>query len=298
MSETADHVDAFEAERPRLTALAYRMLGSTDEAEDAVQETWLRWSRTDQGAVERPAAWLTTVATRIALDRLGSARARREVYVGPWLPEPLLDGSEDPADAVAGRDTLTLSFLRVLETLQPVERAVFLLHDVFGIPFDEIGATVERTPEATRQIAVRARQRVRDGRPRLAADPMDAAALTGAFLHAVLDGDVDRLVTMLTDDVVLVSDGGAARHAARRPVHGADKVARLITNVTLRDIVATDEIHSVRANGQLATYVVREGSPYLLGLLGWRDERIAEVLVIVNPDKLQRFHQRWLASGR
>jgi len=298
MSDALDHLDPFEAERPRLTALAYRMLGTAGDADDVVQETWLRWSRADQGSVERPAAWFTTVATRIALDQLGSARARREVYVGPWLPEPRFGGAEDPADVVAGRDTLTVGFLRVLESLQPIERAVFLLHDVFGVSFDEIAATVERTPEATRQIAVRARQRVRDGRPRLAADPAEAEELTSAFLGAVLDGDIDRLVTMLTDDVVLVSDGGAERHAARRPVHGADKVARFITNVTRRDLDETDEIHWVRANGQLGTYVVREGAPFMLSLLGWRDGRVAEVLVIVNPDKLRRFHQTWLASGR
>ncbi len=289
--------DIFEAERPRLRSLAYRMLGTADDADDVVQDTWLRWSGADHDAIERPAAWLTTVATRVALDRLTSARATREVYTGPWLPEPVADDI-DPVDVVAGRDTLTLGFLRVLETLAPVERAVFLLHDVFGLPFDEIAATVDRTPDATRQIAVRARTRVREGRPRLVAEPAEVEALTTAFLGAVLDGDVERLTTMLTDDVVLVSDGGAERHAARRPIHGPDKVARFIINVTGRGLLESDELHWVRANGQFGLFVVRDGEPFLLGLCGFDGDVVAEILVINNPDKLQRFHRSWLSALR
>jgi RNA polymerase sigma-70 factor, ECF subfamily len=289
-----DPIEVFEAERPRLRALAYRMLGTPDDADDVLQETWIRWSSADRSVIERPAAWLTTVATRIALDGLGSARARREVYTGPWLPEPLDDG-DDPGDVVGERDTLTLGFLRVLETLQPVERAVFLLHDVFGVPFDEVATTVDRSPDATRQIAVRARARVRDGRPRHVAEPAQVEALTAAFLGAILDGDIDALISMLTDDVVLVSDGGGDRRAARRPIHGPDKVARFVVNVTQRGLEPGDEMHWVRANGQLGLYVVRDGQPYLLGLLGWRDDEVAEVLVILNPDKLRRFHSTWVA---
>ena len=289
-----DPIEVFEAERPRLRALAYRMLGTPDDADDVLQETWIRWSSADRSVIERPAAWLTTVATRIALDGLGSARARREVYTGPWLPEPL-DDADDPGDVVGERDTLTLGFLRVLETLQPVERAVFLLHDVFGVPFDEVATTVDRSPDATRQIAVRARARVRDGRPRHVAEPAQVQALTAAFLGAILEGDVDALISMLTDDVVLVSDGGGDRRAARHPIHGPDKVARFVVNVTQRGLEPGDEMHWVRANGQLGLYVVRDGQPYLLGLLGWRDDAVAEVLVILNPDKLRRFHTSWVA---
>lgn len=288
-------VELFEAERPRLRALAYRMLGTADDADDIVQDAWIRWSSADRAGIETPAAWLTTVTTRLALDRLGSARSRREVYAGPWLPEPVA-AEIDPGDIAVTRDTLTVGFLRVLESLRPVERAVFLLHDVFGVPFEEIAATIDRTPDATRQIAVRARQRVREGRPRALEEPARVEELTATFLGAVFDGDVDRLTELLTDDVILVSDGGPDRHAARRPIHGREKVARFCTNVTERGIQPGDEIHWVRANGQLGVYVVRDGEPFLLGLLGWRGESVAEVLVIVNPDKLRRFHREWLAS--
>jgi RNA polymerase sigma-70 factor, ECF subfamily len=290
------NADLFEAERPRLRALAYRMLGTADDADDIVQDAWIRWSSVDRGEIDNPGAWLTTVTTRLALDRLGSARSRREVYAGPWLPEPVA-AEIDPGDIAVTRDTLTVGFLRVLESLRPVERAVFLLHDVFGVPFDEIATTIDRTPDATRQIAVRARQRVREGRPRALEEPAHVEELTATFLGAVFDGDVDRLTEMLTDDVVLVSDGGPARHAARRPIEGKDRVARFVTNVTQRGTEPGDEFHWVRANGQLGLYAVREGQPFLLGLLGWRGESVAEVLVILNPDKLRRFHREWLATS-
>lgn len=294
---TAGGVEEFEAERPRLRSLAYRMLGTADDADDIVQDAWLRWSGTQRSDIDRPAAWLTTVTTRLALDRLNSARVRREVYTGPWLPEPIY-AEVDPGEVVSSRDTLTLGFLRVLETLQPVERAVFLLHDVFGVPFDEIATTVERSPAATRQIAVRARERVRDGRPRHTAEPSQVESLTTAFLGAVVDGDIEGLTAMLTGDVVLVSDGGADHHAARRPVHGPDKVARFVVNVASRGIQAGDDLHWVRANGQYGLYVVRDGAPVILTLLGWRDQQVAEVLSIVNPDKLRAFHDRWLSAAR
>ncbi len=303
--------ETFEAERPRLVALAYRMTGTPDDADDAVQEAWLRWQRADREAIDEPAAWLTTVTTRLAIDRLTSARARREMYVGPWVPEPLAPGggidaigtsavslSPDPSDVVAASESLSVGFLRVLETLSPVERAVFLLHDVFGYRFDEIAATVDRSPPATRQIAKRARDRVRDGRPRVDPEPADAEALADAFFAAVVEGEVDRLVSMLTDDVLHVSDGGAERHAARRPVVGPDKVARLLINIARRDLDPTDELHPVSVNGQSGVYIVRGGEPFLLMLLGWRDGLLAEAIAILQPDKLARFHERWLRSRR
>jgi RNA polymerase sigma-70 factor (ECF subfamily) len=287
---------AFDAERRRLVGLAYRMTGTPDDAEDVVQDAWLRWQRADPSRIENPAAWLTTVTTRLAIDRLTSARARRERYVGPWLPEPLAaadDVDPDPSDAVAAAESLSLGFLRVLETLAPVERAVFLLHDVFGYPFEEIAATVDRSPAATRQIAKRARGRVRDGRPRIEPEPADVEALSDAFFAAIVDGDVERLTTLLTHDVVHLSDGGPDHHAARRPVVGADRVARLFVNLARRELGPADEIHRVRVNGQHGVYVTRDGTPFLLMVLNWRELRIAETLSIVNPDKLASFHRQW-----
>jgi RNA polymerase sigma factor (sigma-70 family) len=291
----------FDAERRRLTSLAYRMTGTPDDADDVVQEVWIRWQRTDRSAIDNEAAWLTTVTTRVAIDRLTSAQARRELYVGPWVPEPMADPSvrgaaADPAEVVASSDSLTLGFLRVLETLEPAERAVFLLHDVFAVPFAEVAVAVDRNEAATRQMARRAREKVRDGRPRLTPPPAEVQELSDAFLAAILEGDVDRLTTMLTDDVVHISDGGPDHHAARRPVRGPDKVARLFVNLARREWLPTDELHWVDVNGQPGAYVVRDGEPYLLTVLNWRDRQVAEAIAIVNPDKLRRFHESWIAS--
>jgi RNA polymerase sigma-70 factor (ECF subfamily) len=251
--------------------------------------------------IDNEAAWLTTVTTRVAIDRLTSAQARRELYVGPWVPEPMADPSvrgaaADPAEVVASSDSLTLGFLRVLETLDPTERAVFLLHDVFAVPFAEVAVTVDRNEAATRQMARRAREKVRDGRPRLTPPPAEVQELSDAFLAAILEGDVDRLTTMLTDDVVHISDGGPDHHAARRPVRGPDKVARLFVNLARREWLPTDELHWVDVNGQPGAYVVRGGEPYLLTVLNWRDRQVAEAIAIVNPDKLRHFHDSWIAS--
>ena len=302
--------DVFEAERDRLRRLAYRMLGTPDDADDVVQDVWLRWQRTRFDGIDNPAAWLTTVTTRLAIDRLKSARRRREVYVGPWLPEPLtIDSlgadatrvdraasSTDPAMLAVGNESLELGLLRVLETLGPVERAVFLLHDVFGYPFEQISPIIDKSAAATRQIAKRARDRVRSGRPRVDTEPADVTAWSEAFLGAVVEGDLDALMGMLTLDAVHISDGGAERHAARRPVVGADRVARLLVNLAARDFRAGDEVHWIRVNGQVGLYVIRDGEPNLLSVVSWRGGRVAELLAIVNPTKLARVHERWLAT--
>jgi RNA polymerase sigma-70 factor (ECF subfamily) len=303
--------EVFEAERPRLARLAYRMLGTPDEADDVVQDAWLRWQMTTFADIDNPAAWLTTTTTRLAIDRLTSARRRREVYVGPWLPEPLtIDSvagatwatppamsSVDPALAAVGNESLELGLLRVFETLSPVERAVFLLHDVFGYPFEQISSIVDKTPAATRQIGKRARDRVRSGRPRLDAEPADIGAWSAAFFGAVVGGDIDRLMSMLSDDVVHISDGGTERRAARRPVVGPERVARLLINLTNRSLSPDDELHWLRVNGQVGLYVVRDGGPFMLTVIGWRDGNVTELLAILNPAKLSRFHARWLGSG-
>lgn len=292
-STTADEV--FEAERTRLRALAYRMLGTPDDADDVVQDTWLRWAASDRSTIGEPAAWLTTVTTRLAIDRLRSARHRREVYVGPWLPEPLPPVDDDPFAAAATAESLTLGFLTVLERLEPVERAVFLLHDVFGYPFAEVAATVERTEAAARQIAHRARARVRAERPRIDADPDHAQELADAFLGAVVLGDLDALRRMLTEDVVHLADGGPDRHAARRPVIGPDRVARFLINIAAR-LAPGAQVEAVRVNGEHGWYITVDGEPESVLVPSFRGGLVARVLVVRNPDKLARFHAAWLAD--
>lgn len=296
MTDTDDGSRAtsvFEAERTRLTALAYRMLGTPDDADDVVQDAWLRWESADRSAIDSAAAWLTTVTTRIAIDRLRSARHRREVYVGPWLPEPLPVGDDDPFDSAATAESLTLGFLTVLERLEPVERAVFLLHDVFGYPFADVAATVDRSEAAARQIARRARERVQADRPRTDADPARAEELAGAFLGAVVQGDVDALRRLLTDDVVHVSDGGPQRRAARRPVVGADRVARLLVSLAGR-IQPGTHVEPVRVNGEFGWYATVDGRPEMVLVPSFRDGRVARILAVLNPDKLARFHAAWV----
>lgn len=285
-----DHVAVFELERDRLHGVAYRMLGSAVEADDVVQDAWIRWDRLDpaaRDAVDRPAAWLTTTASRLALDVLRSSRRRREEYVGPWLPEPILTGG-DPADAAEWAESLTFGFLVVLERLAPVERAVFLLSDVFGEPYASIAAVVDRSEEACRQIAARARRRVRDERRR-AVPPIggaSATALIERFVAACAFGQVDELRAILADDVHLVSDGGRDVHAARRPVIGVDRVTRFLVNVTGRIAAAGDlEIRGV--NGQPGL-VFRRGARASAVVTFEMDrcERIAAVRLVLNPAKL------------
>ena len=285
-----DVVALFESERARLHGLAYRMLGSLADADDVVQETWVRWQRIGpdgQAAIERPAAWWTTVASRIALDVLKSAQRQREQYVGPWLPEPMLtDG--DPADVAEWAESLTLGFLVVLERLAPVERAVFLLADVFGEPFSAIAQVVDRSEDACRQIASRARQRVRDARRQVAPVPGAATSddLVQAFLAACAFQQTDDLRRILVDDVVLVSDGGRDVHAARRPVRGADRVSRFLVNVVSRitpDVAV--ELHQV--NGEPGLLVRRGRQTTMVVAFEVVEERIAAVRLVLNPAKLQ-----------
>jgi len=281
-----DHNRAFLHEQPRLAGLAYRILGSRADADDVVQEAWIRWQRSDPATIERPGAWLTTVTSRLALDRLTSAQRTRETYVGPWLPEPVVESQiGDPADVVELQESLTMGFLVLLERLAPVERVVFLLADVFGVPFDDIATTVDRTPVACRQIASRARQRVRAGRPRFQPTDDEAWAAAAAFFAAASAGDIDGLVSVLSDDVVLVSDGGANRHAARRPVVGPARVARFVATVTAR-MPADVEIEPALVNGEPGVLVRSLGSTLIVLGVHVDHGRIDRLHAIVNPDKL------------
>jgi RNA polymerase sigma-70 factor (ECF subfamily) len=275
----------FAQERARLVGLAYRITGSRLDAEDIVQEAWVRAQGVDWAGVDNAAAWLTTVVSRLALDELKSARRRRENYVGPWLPDPIqrTDEGVDPADAVELAESLTLGFLRLLESLDPVERVVFLLADVFDTPFGEIAAIVDRSPAACRQVASRARRRLREGRHRHD-PPEEAERVMQALLVAVGAGDVDLVVSLLAEDVVLVSDGGADTRAARRPVHGPQRVARFLVNLSQR--LGPFTFDFVTINGEPGGVFRVDGERFMAIALHVSDGRACEFHIIRNPDKL------------
>ena len=303
MTDRDDRADAglearsrrFDAERGRLVGLAYRILGSRTEAEDSVQDAWLRYQRTEVEP-DNVAAWLTTVTSRVALDRLRLAVRRRETYVGPWLPEPVrtemgeptgdlrAGPGIDPAVAVERAATLTLGVLVVLDTLSPEDRVVFLMADVFGVPYRDIAATVGRSPEACRKAASRARQRVRAAAPipERTSQGWDLAARLAA---AVASGDLEGTMALLAPDVELVTDGGAGLRAARRPVRGAPRVARFLVNVTRRLDAA--EVDLVELNGALAV-VARAGSAAVAVLTAEPDAtgRVHAVRLVLAPEKL------------
>jgi len=273
--------DLFARERPRLLGLAYRILGSFGDAEDVVQEAWLRWSTTDQGVVERPPAFLTTVVTRLALDRFRSITRRREQYVGPWLPEPV-SLQHGPEEQVEMAESLTLGFLVLLDRLSATERAVWLLADVFGEPYAVIAAAVGKSEAACRQVASRARRRLREQRPppggRL------EAPLLARLLAAVATGDAVELLELLDADVVLVSDSGPGRHAARRPVVGATRVARFVTNIAGRYRGADIELTEI--NGSAAV-VLRAGDMPVVVTGEQQGGKVTRIYIMLNPDKLQ-----------
>ncbi|MGD0312630.1 MAG: RNA polymerase sigma factor SigJ [Acidimicrobiales bacterium] len=274
--------EIFERERPRLVGLAYRMLGTVSDAEDVVQDAWLRWRTVGPGDVDRPEAWLTTVTTRIALDHLRTARRRRQAYVGPWLPEPLV-AEPGPAEAAEMAESLRLGFLTVLDQLTPVERAVFLLADVFAVPFADIAASVGKSEPACRQIASRARRRVRrPGGPRHAeAD----RAVVDALMLAVATGDTAAALRHLAPDVVCVSDGGAATRAARRPVVGAERVARLLVNLTRRH-AGRLAARPAEVNGDVGSVVLLDGTVDMVTAFEVDGGRVITIRMVRNPDKL------------
>ena len=235
-----DPLEAFDRHRRLLFTVAYQMLGSVADAEDVVQDAWLRWSAADRGEVVDARAYLVRITTRLALDRMDSARARRESYVGPWLPEPLLTGSSpvatapqaaQPEDAAELGEQVSLALLVVLETLSPAERAVFVLREVFGMSVAEVAAALNRSEAAVRQMAHRAREHVHARQPRFDTDPREQRQVTERFLAAAVSGDVESLLAAMAPGVVLIADGGGRLTAARRPIVGADKVARFLAAV-------------------------------------------------------------------
>jgi RNA polymerase sigma-70 factor (ECF subfamily) len=271
-----------------LFAIAYRMLGSATDAEDAVQETYVRWHRARQDGVEihTPKGWLTTTLIRFCLDQLGSARVKREQYVGPWLPEPLAGASPDIAETATDFDTLSLAFLVLLEALSPKERAVFLLHDVFGYDFAAVGEIVGESDPYCRQLAKRARAHMSERRPRFSADPQQRQRLTEQFLHAVSDGDMPGLIETLTDDVTVFSDGGGKVNAARKPVVGRDKVALFLTN--LRRLAPEGTAFRPQSiNGQPGLVTIIDGVIHNAVTFDFAANGIRTIYIVVNPDKLK-----------
>ena len=278
--------------RPLLFSIAYRMLASVAEAEDVVQEAYLRYERAlaDGATVESPKAYLSAVVTRLAIDELRSARRRRETYSGQWLPEPLLtdDRAADPALAAEESDSLSMAFLLLLERLGPVERAVFLLHDVFGYEHREIAGIVGKSEENSRQIARRARRHVEAGRPRFEASREQRVRLAERFFAAVSDGDVDGLVELLAADAVVHGDGGGKAPQWSRPIAGAERVARLLAGVgrQIREHRGSLRLHEV--NGQPGAVVVGpDGGLINVFAIDIAEGAVQTVRSVINPDKLQ-----------
>ncbi|MFC0526976.1 RNA polymerase sigma-70 factor [Phytohabitans kaempferiae] len=278
--------ETFVAHRNLLFTVAYEMLGSAADAEDVLQETWLRWVKVDLARVSDQRAYLVRITTRQSLNRLRSMRRRKEAYVGSWLPEPLLT-TPDVADDVELAESMSMALMLVLETLTPTERAVFVLHEVFDISYDEIAAALDKTSSAVRQIAYRARQHVDARRPRQVVPASLTRAALDSLRHAIETGDLQRLLHVLAPDVVLVADGGGIKQAALRPVIGADKVARMfVTGIGKVDSILTAEPTVVNGNPSLVLRL--DGQ--LDGILSVhvQDTRITGLYYVRNPEKLTR----------
>ncbi len=291
--------EVFEEHRSLLNGVAYRVLGSADDAEDVVQEAWMRWSGESRDEVDDPRAYLVTVVSRLAIDRLRRAGSRRESYVGEWLPEPVSD-LPDGAERAELADSVEFALMVVLETLSPLERAVFVLHEAFQLPYAQIARVIDRSEGATRQLAKRARDHVRERRPRFEADRAERRRITERFLRACLEGDLDGLKELLADDATLVSDSGGKARAPLRVLHSAHKVGRFLAAVSeernasrfLRSLGLSsidDLVFGVtEVNGGPAAVVSVGDAPVLLLVLDVFEGRVRHVYLLVNPEKMSR----------
>lgn len=281
--------DVFEDHRPVLLGVAYRMLGRVADAEDVVQEAWLRWSGADRGDVREPRAYLVRVTTRLAIDRLRQVKARNEAYVGPWLPEPYAtdfgDTVPDTAEKAVLADSVSLAVLVVLESLSPLERAVFVLREAFGYPYAEIASMLDRGEAAVRQLAGRARRHVEERRPRYEVDPGRRRELTERFLAAAGEGDLEGLMALLAPDVRLVGDSGGKSRAPLRVLETADKVGRFVIGAAAKGL-PDPSFRFMELNGGPALVVLSAGRPDSVFQLDVFDGRIQSVYIIRNPDKL------------
>jgi RNA polymerase sigma-70 factor, ECF subfamily len=278
--------DPLAPHRGRLLGLAYRMLGSRSDAEDVVQDAYLRFAGAQD--VHNAEAFLVTVVTRLCLDRLKSAKVQREVYVGPWLPEPVFDAEGLSADAATElADDLSFALLLALDRLSPLERAAFLLHDVFDTPFPEIAAMLDRTEAACRQLASRARRAVRDNRPAPAKTPDNHARLLQAFGEAVASGNVAQLAELLRADAVALTDGGGRKTAARNPIIGAEKVARFFIGIAAKNAGHEIRIEPAMINGAVGALLYLDGELDHTMSMAIDGEKIAAIYIVRNPDKLR-----------
>jgi RNA polymerase sigma-70 factor (TIGR02957 family) len=299
-----DELEAFERLRPRLEAIAYRLLGSAAEAEDAAQETFLRWADADREQIRVPDAWLTRVLTNLCLTQLKSARARREVYVGQWLPEPVLDGDPmlGPADTAEQRESVSTAMLVLMERLTPNERAVYVLREAFSFSHAEIAEMLDLTEVSSQQILHRAKEHLAAERKRAAVDPADARPVVEEFLAAATSGKIEPLVRLLTSDAMGVGDGGGKVPARAKPFFGAEAVAKFLrglfrpSEVKRAAVGGRPDIYAWTANGRPALVVAVNGE--LVGVMSLEatTEGIAAVLTQVNPDKLGRAARRWDAA--
>ncbi|QHD67544.1 sigma-70 family RNA polymerase sigma factor [Sphingobium yanoikuyae] len=279
-----DAADSFDPLRPRLIRVAYRMLGSVADAEDVVQDAFIRWMGSDHGAVREPEAFLRRIVTRLCLDQMKSARAQRETYVGPWLPEPLVEEADEEED-------VTLPLMLALERLSPLERAAFLLHDVFGLAFDEVARTIQRDAAACRQLAARARDHVRDARPRFQIEKQRGLEIAGAFFAASRSGDMSTLGALLAQDVSFHSDGGGKRPAAIRPAIGHGQVMQVHKALAvLFGKYGSTLLRTCMVNG-LPGFVTREADGELqTTALDIEDGQVTAIYIMRNPDKLRHLH--------
>jgi RNA polymerase sigma-70 factor (ECF subfamily) len=275
----------FEELRPQLVGAAYRILGSVADAEDAVQETWLRWAAANRDEVRDPRAYLLTAATRQALNRVRQQQHRREDYVGPWLPEPVAT-DRGPAESVELADSVSMAMLVVLESLSPLERAAFVLHDVFGLSFSEVATTLDRSEAAVRQLANRARGHIHSRRPDVV-DRKRHEAVLDQFATTLMSGDLDAFMALLAPDVVLVSDGGGVKRAALRPIHGPEKIVRWLLGVLNRpDYEGETRIEMTRLNDETAVLLYAAGELDTVAYFTVEDRGITAIYFIRNPYKL------------
>ena len=284
-----DSLSTFESHRDRLFGVAYRMTGSVADARDICQDAWLRWQVVDSGTVDNAEAFLVRIVTRLAIDRSRSASARRESYVGPYLPEPLLqDRHDDPQAAAEVADSMTFAFLVLLDELSPIERAVFLLHDVFAYSFDEIALSVDRSAPACRQIASRTRRRISEHRV-TSRRPNEGVEqlLINELITKTIEGDIEALMRLLAPDIVQLDDGGPPRKAARRPIVGADRVARFMVNLAKR-FGPHMTMESILVNESTGFLFKINGKPDMVMAIEWTpDNLVQRIFVQLNPDKLR-----------
>lgn len=281
------HTQVFLAHRAALVAAAYRMLSSIGDAEDVVQEVWLRWARVDLDKVRDPRAYLLRATTRLALNRMREQQRRREDYLGPWLPEPVsTDPADDPSGSVELADQVSMAMLVVLSTLTPLERAAFVLREVFDLPYPEVAETLQRSEASVRQLTHRAREHVAAGAPRRPVDPATHAAVTERFLAATRSGALHTVVQLLAPDAVLLTDGGGQRPAALRPIYGPDKILRFVAGILAR-YGARVEVDQVTVNGGPAMAFLLDGELDSVAVLQVDGGVVTQVYSIRNPDKLR-----------